>query len=94
MDCLRDGQVFILGRCCDKHAALGTAGLCDGVVPGINLVHKLERLAGEHIYLHPEGTEQLHTVVGFSAEKRVPHGIEIKLFTLAQSRFDSQPLLL
>ena len=35
-------------------------------------MHKLERLAGEHIHLRIEGTEQLHTVVGFSAEKRVP----------------------
>jgi hypothetical protein len=42
------------------------------VVPRIDLMHKLERLAGEHAYLRIEGTEQFHTVVGFSAEKRVP----------------------
>ena len=36
------------------------------------MVHKLKRLAREHTYLRIEGTKQLHTVVGFSAEKRVP----------------------
>lgn len=42
------------------------------MVPRIDLVHKLKRLAGEHTYLRIEGTEQLHTVVVFSAKKRVP----------------------
>jgi hypothetical protein len=69
---LRDGEIFIVGRRRDQHAALGAAGFCNCVVAWINLVHKLERLAGEHAYLRTEGTEQLNTVVGFSAKKRVP----------------------
>lgn len=42
------------------------------------MVHKLKRLAGEHTYLRIEGTKQLHTVVGFSAVKRVPDDKELR----------------
>jgi hypothetical protein len=51
---LRDGEIFIVGRRRDQHAALGAAGFYNCVVAWINLVHKLESLAGEHAYLHIE----------------------------------------
>jgi hypothetical protein len=69
VDGLGDGQVLGLSPRCDQHAALRTTRFCDDVVPRIDLVHKLERLAaGEHTYLHIEGTKQLHYCGGLLSQ--------------------------
>src|SRR6476646_1130679 len=63
VDGFGNGQVLILSPCGDQNTTLGTMRLCDCLVSRIDLVNKLQRLAGKHTYLAIEETKTVHRLL-------------------------------
>ena len=60
VDGFGNGKVLILSPCRDQNTTLRTTRLYDCLVPWIDMVYKLERLAGKHSYLDIEQTKTVH----------------------------------